>query len=50
MSEETRQRIQDKIEELDYRPNRQARALKSSYSSLIGILVTDISNLYTSRY
>ncbi|QSR13786.1 LacI family DNA-binding transcriptional regulator [Lactococcus sp. LG606] len=49
MSEETRQRIQDKIEELDYRPNRQARALKSSYSSLIGISVTDISNLYTSR-
>ncbi|KZK06465.1 Transcriptional regulator RegR rpressor of hyaluronate and KDG utilization [Lactococcus cremoris] len=49
MSEKTRNRIQDKIKELDYRPNRQARALKSSYSSLIGISVTDISNLYTSR-
>lgn len=49
MSEETRQRIQNQIEELDYRPNRQARALKSRYSSLIGISVTDISNLYTSR-
>lgn len=49
MSKKTHDRIQDKIKELDYRPNRQARALKSSYSSLIGISVTDISNLYTSR-
>ncbi|MDR2976229.1 MAG: LacI family transcriptional regulator [Streptococcaceae bacterium] len=49
MSEETRLRIQAVVEELDYRPNRQARALKAKYSSVIGITVTDISNPYNSR-
>lgn len=49
MSEATRNRIQEVIEELDYRPSRQARALKSQYTSLIGIVVADISNSYTSR-
>lgn len=49
MSEKTRLRIQDVIKELDYRPNRQARALKAKYSSVIGIAVTDISNSYNSR-
>lgn len=49
MSEATRNRIQEVIEELDYRPSRQARALKSQYSSIIGIVVADISNSYTSR-
>lgn len=49
MSETTRNRIQEVIEELDYRPSRQARALKSQYSSIIGIVVADISNSYTSR-
>lgn len=48
MSEATRNRIQEVIEELDYRPSRQARALKSQYSSIIGIVVADISNSYTS--
>jgi LacI family kdg operon repressor len=49
MSEETRLRVQDVIKESDYRPNRQARALKAKYSSVIGIAVTDISNSYNSR-
>ncbi|KYP17989.1 LacI family DNA-binding transcriptional regulator [Streptococcus parauberis] len=49
MSEATRNRIQEVIEEVDYRPSRQARALKSQYSSIIGIVVADISNSYTSR-
>ncbi|MBB5887652.1 LacI family DNA-binding transcriptional regulator [Lactovum miscens] len=49
MSGETRQRIDAVIKELNYRPNRQARALKSQISSMIGIVVVDISNPYTSR-
>lgn len=49
MSETTRERIQTIIDELDYRPNRQARALKAKYSSIIGISVGDVSNSYTSR-
>lgn len=48
MSEETRQRIEKVITELDYRPSRQAQFLKSQNSSLIGITVGDISNFYTS--
>lgn len=49
MSVSTKNRIQSVVEELDYRPNRQARALKSKYSSIIGISVADVSNSYTSR-
>lgn len=48
MSDKTRQRIEQVITELDYRPSRQARFLKSQNSSLIGITVGDISNFYTS--
>lgn len=49
MSQETRQRIEQVITELDYHPSRQARLLKSQHSSMIGITVGDISNFYTSR-
>lgn len=49
MSEATRNRIQKIVDELEYRPNRQARALKSQHSSIVGISVADISNSYTSR-
>ncbi|MQW22997.1 LacI family DNA-binding transcriptional regulator [Lactococcus sp. dk322] len=49
MSEETRLRIEKIITESGYRPNRQARALKAQHSSIIGIVVVDISNPYTSR-
>jgi LacI family kdg operon repressor len=49
MSAGTRERIQKTIDELGYRPNRQARALKAQHSSMIGIVVVNISNSYTSR-
>lgn len=49
MSQETRERIQKVIADLDYHPSRQARLLKSQHSSMIGIMVGDISNFYTSR-
>lgn len=49
MSEETKQRIENTINELNYSPNRSAQSLKNSHSYLIGISVADISNPYTSR-
>lgn len=48
MSKETKERITSVIEELNYRPSRQAQALKSKRSYLIGVVVADISNMYSS--
>lgn len=48
MSQETKEKIATVIEELKYRPNRQAQALKSKRSYLIGVVVADISNMYSS--
>lgn len=43
---ETRMRIMDSIEKLKYIPNSSARNLKSSVSHTIGVVLTDIDNLY----
>lgn len=48
MSGESKRRIQEIIEELNYRPNKLARGLKSSKSRLIGVLISDISNPFFS--
>ncbi|MEG2254875.1 MAG: LacI family DNA-binding transcriptional regulator, partial [Vagococcus sp.] len=48
MSAETKVRIAQVISDLNYRPNRQAQALKSKRSYLIGVIVSDISNMYSS--
>lgn len=48
MSEETRKKIQETIEKLEYRPNNLARSLKSKKSGLIGVLVADITNPFSS--
>ena len=48
MSNETRERIKKVIKDLDYRPNKLARSLKSNKSHLIGVLVADISNPFSS--
>lgn len=48
MSEKTKKKIELVIAELDYRPSKQAQQLKSKKSSLIGIIVADIENLYSS--
>lgn len=48
MSKETKNRIEEVIAELNYRPNRQAQALKSKRSFLVGVIVSDISNMYSS--
>ncbi|HEY3425372.1 MAG TPA: LacI family DNA-binding transcriptional regulator [Negativicutes bacterium] len=48
MSEESQKRIKDIIEELNFRPNNLARSLKSSKSGLIGVLIADITNPFSS--
>lgn len=48
MSEETRKRIQETIEKLEYSPNNLARSLKLKKSGLIGVLVADITNPFSS--
>ncbi|MEG0308845.1 MAG: LacI family DNA-binding transcriptional regulator [Clostridium sp.] len=44
VNQETKQRVLDAIEHLDYRPNILARSLKTQRSSTIGIIIPDISN------
>ncbi|WAH36034.1 LacI family DNA-binding transcriptional regulator [Alicyclobacillus dauci] len=48
MSEETRNRIQRVVDELNYRPNNFARSLKSNRSGLIGVVVADIASPFSS--
>lgn len=48
MSEDTRKRIEQAIEELDYHPNAMARGLKSNKTGLIGLIVGDITNPFSS--
>ncbi len=44
VNEETKRKVLDAIEKLDYRPNILARSLKTQKSSTIGIIIPDISN------
>lgn len=44
VNQETKQRVLEAIEKLDYRPNILARSLKTQRSSTIGIIIPDISN------
>lgn len=46
VSEATRQRVLAAIEELGYRPNKVARALRSSASQTLGMIVPDLLNPY----
>ncbi len=46
--EETRQRVMQAIKELDFKPNPAARSLVSKKSRIIGVIVTDIANLFVS--
>lgn len=48
MSEATRLKIEQTIKAMNYRPSKQAQALKSKKSHLIGVLIADISNMYSS--
>lgn len=44
ISEETRQRVMDVIEELGYHPNQYARSLRGRKVHMIGMVIADISN------
>lgn len=49
ISETTRKRVEEKIEELGFLPNKAARRLRTGKSFLIGIIVPDISNPFYSK-
>lgn len=49
VNKKTRERVEAAITELNYKPNQLARALKSSCSHLIGILVGDGSDPYFAK-
>lgn len=42
----TRERVQDAIRELGYRPNRAARQLRTNRSRMVAVIVPDITNPY----
>lgn len=46
----TRDRVLRAIDELDYRPNANARALKRGVSDLVGLVLSDITNPYFSEF
>lgn len=47
MSAESRERIGEVIAELGYRPNNLARSLKSKYSKMLGVVVSDITSPFS---
>lgn len=46
VGEQTKQRIQKVIKELNYRPNNLARSVTTSKSGIIGLILPDIANLF----
>lgn len=49
MSEETKQKIMQAIEEMNYSPNSLAQSLKKKKTQVIGIILSDISNPFWSE-
>lgn len=49
MREETKRKVLEAIKELDYTPDKYARALKQQKTGIIGVLIPDISNIFFSR-
>ncbi|MDJ0334330.1 LacI family DNA-binding transcriptional regulator [Salinibacterium sp. G-O1] len=47
---ETRDRVLDAIQELQYRPNATARALKRGVSEIIGLVISDNTNPYFAEF
>ena len=43
---ETRQKVLEAIDKLDYRPNLSARSLRSGRSGVIGLIIPDLRNGY----
>lgn len=48
MSPQTKARIEEVIAELDYRPNKMAQGLKASHSNMVGVVIADIGNPFSS--
>lgn len=46
VGEETRQRILNTIQELNYRPNALARSVATARSGMVGLIVPDVSNFF----
>src|SRR6478609_5730437 len=44
VNSEIRARVDQAIQDLHYRPSRAARSLRANYSSIIGLLISDIQN------
>lgn len=49
MSEDTRQRISDAIEQTGYEPNPLARGMNAKTSRLIGVVIGDVTNEFSNR-
>ena len=49
MSDDTRKRIEQVIEETNYSPNIMAQSLKSKKSRLIGVIIADITNPFSNN-
>ncbi|WP_114192861.1 LacI family DNA-binding transcriptional regulator [Edaphovirga cremea] len=47
LSDDLKQRIEDAIRTLDYRPSQMARSLKGGQTRLIGLIIADITNPYS---
>ncbi len=50
ISEDTRQRVLEAIEELDYEPDARAQALRSGNTNTIGLIIPDLSNPHFCEY
>lgn len=50
VSEETRTRVRQAIEQLNYRPNPSARALKTGLTGLIGVVIPEVLNAYFAEF
>jgi LacI family transcriptional regulator len=49
ISPETQQRVRDKLHEMNYQPNMLAQGFRTGKTKTIGLIVSDISNLFYSR-
>lgn len=47
LSDDLKQRIEQAIQQLDYRPSQMARSLKGGQTRLIGLILADITNPYS---
>ncbi|NEG89990.1 LacI family DNA-binding transcriptional regulator [Bifidobacterium aerophilum] len=48
MSAATRTRVQETIERLDYHPNASAQRMRQQHTHIVGVIVADISNVFSS--